>query len=104
MAEAEFRAILLVLAGGAWFFLVLPLWAFRLRQFLRGAAMATFLGAVGVWFLVHLLLALGSPGAGELLVLSAVALGVAILDLGRHYSRLLAAPAGDVQAGQSPPS
>ncbi len=102
MAEAEFRAILLVLLGGAYFFLVLPLVTFRLRRVLPGRSMALFLGAAGVWFAVHILIAAGSPGAGPLLVLSAASMGVAILTLGRNYLRLVS-EAGDGRAEKVPP-
>lgn len=103
MAEAEVRAVLLVVIGGGYFFLVLPLMTFHLRRVLRGPAMAVFLGAVGVWFLAHFLLALGSPWVGGLLVLSAAAMGVAILDLGRQYARLVAAPPDREGDGAGPP-
>lgn len=101
MAEAEIRALLLVLIGGAYFFLILPLLTFHLRRLLRGAAMAVFLGAVGVWFLAHLLIAMEVAGASELLLVSAAAMGVAILDLGRQYARQ-GVIGGEM--GASPPS
>ncbi|MEM3086081.1 MAG: hypothetical protein QXO51_07650 [Halobacteria archaeon] len=104
MAEAETRAILLVIIGGAYFFLALPVVWFRLHRVVRGRGLALFLGAVAVWFLAHLLLALGSPWVGGLLTLSALAMGVAILALAREYARLMEAPDGppSVSPGASP--
>lgn len=101
MAEAESRAIFLVLIGGAYFFLVLPLLIFRLRRMLEGTAMAIFLGALLVWFMAHLLLAFGAPWTEGLLVLSAAAMGVAILDLARHYPRLISTPLEEEEAEPS---